>query len=78
MMSMNMIRNFDNEVRYMSRDVRNPGPAQTGLYSQETKRLDTCIISVVKTKVLISCAVIARLICAFVFADFFFMLCSSY
>ena len=54
-----------------------PGPTQTGLYSHRrwlealnfgfTKERD-CTIRVAKTKVLISCADTAQLICALVFA----------
>ena len=54
-----------------------PGPTQTSLYSHR-KRLEAgnfgfrkkrnCTIRVVKTKALISFAVTAKLICAFVFA----------
>ena len=42
-----------------------PGPTQTGLYCH---RWRDCAISVVKTKVLISCVVTMQLICAFGFA----------
>ena len=54
-----------------------PGPTQTGLYSHRIKleasnfrfkKKRDCIIRVAKTKVLISFAVTAKLICAFVFA----------
>ena len=58
------------------RDFR-PGSTQTGLYSHSRwlealhfgfrKKMD-CTICVTKTKTLISCAVTAQLICAFVFA----------
>ena len=54
-----------------------PGPTQTSLYSHRS-RLETCTfgltkkrnctIRVVKTKALISFAVTAKLVCAFVFA----------
>ena len=52
-----------------------PGPTQTGLYNH--RRLEACCfrfkkkrdynICVVKTKMLINCAVTAQLICAFIF-----------
>ena len=53
------------------------GPTQTGLYSLRNrleawnfgfKKMKGCTIRVAKTKALISCAVTAQLICAFVFA----------
>ena len=58
------------------RDFR-PGPTQTGLYSHRKwleagnfgfRKLRNCTIRVAKTKALISFAVTAKLICAFVFA----------
>ena len=54
-----------------------PGLTQTDLYSHRSrleaynfgfKKKRNCTIPVAKTKVLISCAVTAQLICAFVFA----------
>ena len=54
-----------------------PGPTQTGLYSNRRwlkpgnfgfRKKRNCIIRVAKTKSLISFAVTAKLICAFVFA----------
>ena len=58
------------------RDFR-PGPTQTGLYKLRSrlealnfgfKKKRNCTIRVAKTKALISFAVTAKLICAFVFA----------
>ena len=54
-----------------------PGPTQTGMYSRssrletgnfEFKKKRDCTIRVAKTKALISFAVTAKLVCAFVFA----------
>ena len=54
-----------------------PGPTQTGLYTRRRwleagnfgfRKIRECTICVAKTKVLISCAVTAQQICAFVFA----------
>ena len=65
-----------------------PGPTQTGLYSHRGwleagnfgfRKLRYCTIRVAKTKALISFAVTAKLICAFVFAyaDCCFFPCSG-
>ena len=73
------ILNYSFEPRCEKTGVRGyrPGPTQTGLYSH-TRWLEACnfgfrkqrdcTIHVAKTKVLISFAVAAKLICAFVFA----------